>query len=52
MERLKGNNPTITQQFIKTLRDNSIMVGNQRMEVTEEVIVEAIGLDMDDIKFY
>ena len=28
MERLKGNNPAITQQFIKSWRDGSIMVGN------------------------
>ena len=28
------------------------MVGNQHMEVTEEVIVKATGLEMDDINFY
>ena len=28
MERLKGNNPTIMHQFIKTWKDNSIMVEN------------------------
>ena len=28
------------------------MVGNQHMEVTKEVIVEATGLEMDDINFY
>ena len=52
MERLKGNNLVITQQFIKTWRDGSIMVGNQRIDVTEEVITKAMGLDMDGIKFY
>ena len=52
IERLKSKNPAITQQFIKTWRDGSVMVGNQHMEVTEEVIVEATGLDMDDINFY
>ena len=52
MERFKGNNLDITQQFIKTWRDDSVMVGNQHMEVTEEVIAEARGLDMDSINFY
>ena len=28
------------------------MVGNQCMDVTKEVIVEAMGLDMDRINFY
>ena len=52
MEKLEGNNPAITQQFIKTWRDGSILVGNQRMEVLEEIIVEAMGLDMESINFY
>ena len=52
MERLKGNNLAITQKFIKTWRDGSIMVGNQHMDVTKEVIVEATVLDMDGINFY
>ena len=37
MERLKGNNPTITHQFIKSWKDGSVMVGNQCMEVTKEM---------------
>ena len=52
MERLKGNNLAITHRFIKIWRDDSIMVGNQRMDVTEEVITKATGLDMDGINFY
>ena len=52
MERLKGNNPVITQQFIKTWRDGSILVKNHRMEVSDEIIVEAMRLDMEGINFY
>lgn len=52
MEKLKGSNPAITRQFIKTWKDGSISVGNQRMDVTEDIIVEAMGLDTEGISFY
>ena len=52
MERLRGNNLTITHQFIKSWKDGSVMVGNQHMDVTEDVITEATRLDMDGINFY
>lgn len=52
MEKLKGSNPSITRQFIKTWKDGSILVGNQRMEVTEDIIVEATCLDTEGINFY
>ena len=43
MERLNGSNPPITQQYLNTWKEGSIMLGNQRMEITEEVIAEATG---------
>ena len=52
MERLKGNNPAITHQFVKSWRDGSILVRNQRMEVTVETIAEATGLDLEGMNFY
>ena len=52
MERLNGGNPTITQQFLKTWKEGLIMVGNQCMEIIEEVIVEAMGLDLEGLNFY
>ena len=52
MERLKGNNPAITHQFIKSYKDGFVMVGNQRMQVIEEVITEATRLEMDRINFH
>ena len=52
MEKLNGGNPTITQQFLKSWKEGSIMVGNQRMEVTEEVIAEATGLELEGLNFY
>ena len=52
MERLKGNNPAITHQFVKSWKDGSILVGNHRMEVTVETIAEATGLDLDKMNFY
>ena len=52
MEKLKGNNLAITQQFIKTWRDGIVLVGNQRMEVSEDIIAEATGLEMEEINFY
>lgn len=52
MERLKGNNPAITHQFVKSWKDGSVLVGNQRMEVTEDIIAEATGLALDGTNFY
>ena len=52
MEKLKGNNPTITWNFIKTWRDGTVLVENQRMEVIEEIISKATGLEMEGINFY
>ena len=52
MERLKGNNPTITHQFVKSWKDDSVLVENQWMDVTEEIIAEDTGLDLDGINFY
>ena len=52
MERLKGNNPAITLQFVKSWKDISVMVGNQRMYVTEEIIAEATGLELVGINYY
>ena len=52
MEKLNGGNPTITQQFLKSWKEGSIMVGNQRMEVTEEVIAEATGMELEGLNFY
>ena len=52
MERLKGNNPAIMHQFIKYWKDGLVLVGNQRMEVTEEIIAEATSLDLDKMNFY
>ena len=52
MEKLKERNNAISWNFIKTWKDMSILVGNQRMEVFEDIIAEANGLDMEGINFY
>ena len=52
MEKLKGSNPYITCQFIKTWKDGSILEGNKRMEVTKDIIAKATGLDTEGINFY
>lgn len=52
MERLKGNNPAIRHQFVKSWKDGSVMVGNQRLEVMEDTIAEATGLALDEMNFY
>lgn len=52
MERFNGGNLNIMQHFIKTWREISVMVGNQRMEITVEVIAEAMGLEMEGLNFY
>ena len=52
MEKLKGSNPAITQHFIETWKDESILVGNQRMEVSEDIIGKSMGLDTEGINFY
>lgn len=52
MERLNGRNHTIMQQFIKTWKEGSIMVGNQCMEVFAKVIAEATDLEMEGLNFY
>lgn len=49
---LKSSNPFITHQFIKSWKDGSILVGNQRKHVTEDIILEATGLDTEGINFY
>lgn len=48
----KGSNPTITRKFIKTWKDEIVLVGNQRMEVSGDIIAEEMGLDMEGINFY
>ena len=52
MERLKGINPTITKHFINTWKEGSVLVENQRMEVSKDVIAEATGLGVDSMSFY
>lgn len=52
MEKLTGSNHSITRQFIKTWKDGSILVGNQRMEVTKDIIAEAMVLGIEGINFY
>ena len=52
MERLNNNNLAIMQQFIKTWKEGSVMVGNWHMEISKEVIAKATSLELDGINFY
>lgn len=52
MEKLKGRNLTITKQFIKTWKNGSILVGNQRMEVIEDIIAKATSLEARKLLFF
>ena len=47
-----GSNPSITRQFTKTLKNGSVIVGNQCMEITKDVITKSMGLEMEGINFF
>lgn len=52
MERLCGKDPIVTKHFIKNWKNGKVLVGTQMMMVDEDIIVEAMGMVKDGIKFY
>lgn len=52
MERMQEKQPEITRIFIKGWNKGTLTIGIRKVKVNETMIVEAIGLPMDDIKFY
>ncbi|XP_059076564.1 ATP-dependent RNA helicase drs1-like [Cryptomeria japonica] len=52
MERIKGNNPTITRLFKKNWKKGKINIGGRKVEIYEGMITEVTGMPMEGRKFY